>query len=97
MRACASTISSNAVAVTASEGDYSFPPVKNQSEVKSSPFLVGSASLFAGLPPTGCAPVRVTAEAASSPVWRQIFYRAGDALVGAVAVTRPITSAGSQN
>jgi hypothetical protein len=39
----------------------------------------------------------VTAEAVPSPVWRQIFCLVGGALVGAAAVTRLVTSAGSQN
>ncbi|YBW40689.1 hypothetical protein ACMYR2_3222 [Nitrobacter sp. TKz-YC01] len=37
----------------------------------------------------------VTAEAVPSPVWRQIFCLAGGAFVGAAAVARLATSAGS--
>jgi hypothetical protein len=37
----------------------------------------------------------VTAEAVPSPVWRQIFCFAGSAFVGAAAVVRLATSAGS--
>jgi hypothetical protein len=38
----------------------------------------------------------VTAEAVPSPIWRQIFCLAGGAFVGAAAVIRLVTSAGSQ-
>ncbi len=63
------------------------------------PILRIALALLFGAPATvaGYALVHgVTGEAVPSPVWRQIFCLAGGALVGAAAVMRLATSAGSQ-